>query len=75
MLRKGIKFSKKGNIFRKVILNVDTIVSVLIALKIQIVNISITRDIVSHIRLLHDCTVTVSSIMHMLPSFHKTSQY
>ena len=33
MLRKGIKFSKKGCIFRKVILNVDPIVNDLIALK------------------------------------------
>ena len=33
MLRKGIKFSKKGCIFRKVILNVDPTVNVLIALK------------------------------------------
>ena len=33
MLSKGIKFSEKGCIIRKVILNVDPIVNVLIALK------------------------------------------
>ena len=33
MLKKGIEFSKKGCIFRKVILNVDPIVTALIALK------------------------------------------
>ena len=33
MLRKGIKLSKKGSIFRKVILDVDAIVTDLIALK------------------------------------------
>ena len=33
MLRKGIKFSRKGCIFRKAILNVNPIVTALIALK------------------------------------------
>ena len=56
MLRKGIKVSIQGRIFYKVILDVDTMVSVLIELKIQIVNILIKRDILSHIRGRHDCT-------------------
>ena len=45
--------------FRKVIFNVDPILNVLNALKIQIVSISITRDMVSHIRGRYDCTFDV----------------
>ena len=51
ILRKKIKFSIQ-RVFRKVILNVDPIVNVW---KIQIVGISITRDIVSHIHRLLYC--------------------